>query len=348
MQAMLSFSHIQIVSDGVPGHVNQARGLASWLCDYAGMDASRQVSETVVTIKIKPLRPLYRFLLNRRSSMARDLIARTHQHWPANLNSDCLVISCGGNTSFANAALGLQGVGSNVFIGSLRGLDSDCFTAVMTIEPVLGARNNVVMDFSPSYINLREIEWAASQYREQQPSMTPLWCLLIGGDGAGYQFDEQDWRQLAEGLNVLAQRYGIRWLVSTSRRSGVQVEEIMRLTCTESLFDTIWFTAQGNQSLQGFLGAAERIFCTEDSMTMLAESINAGKPVTSLRPMQSQPNQRFLDAIQRFERNRYLQRVMIGDLAEFEPPAMVDMPSPEAAKLKTVEQLLTLIARQRI
>jgi len=51
------------------------------------------------------------------------------------------------------------------------------------------------------------------------PSDAP-WLLLIGGNGAGYRYEDADWRALAAAVNRLGKEEGVRWLVTTSRRTG--------------------------------------------------------------------------------------------------------------------------------
>jgi len=343
MLKQMNFKKILILSDGVPGHVNQARGLVSWLCDSYGLKQSDVVTEMTLVLKHKPLRAVYRACLNAKLGFASTLIRSGYQNIPPELEQGTLIISCGGNTSFANAALAQDSGQPNIFIGSLRGLRSDCFKAVMSIEPIAGADNNIVMDFAPSYIDVNEIEVAGERFAESHQPQQPLWCLLIGGNGAGYEFDEQDWQVLAHGMNELARRYSVRWLVSTSRRSGELAERVLQAQAADVIYEGIWFSGQGNQSLKSYLGAGSRVFCTEDSMTMLSESINAGKPVVSVRPRKSHPNQRFLDALLRFEMNGYLQRCALSEMDRLSFDVEAVQHHPQASKAKVIEQVTRLL-----
>ena len=47
----------------------------------------------------------------------------------------------------------------------------------------------------------------------------PRWTLVIGGDGGGYCYTPADWTQLRDTACRLAAQHGIRWLLTTSRRT---------------------------------------------------------------------------------------------------------------------------------
>lgn len=334
----ISPQKILILSDGVPGHVNQARGLASWMA----AETPCETTEVESKIKHKYLRPLLRTLLNQRSSMASKVIRACHTNVPKTISDNTIILSCGGNTSFLNAALALEFGNKNIFIGSLRRLRSNCFSAVMTIEPVAGAANNVVMDFAPSYIDHEAIGVEGQQYLNSKKPAKSLWVMLIGGNGAGYEYTSIDWQALATAMQSLAAKNNIQWLVTSSRRTDPEAESIIEANLGAYLFDAIWFSKHGSQSLKPFLGAAEQIFCTEDSMTMLSESINSGKPVISVRPLKSAPNQRFLDAVQRFEQNNFLRRQTAEGLNTIEsaPDTAIALSKSKQAVLSALNKLL--------
>ena len=59
--------------------------------------------------------------------------------------------------TFANAWLARAFHVPNIFIGSLRGLPPELFSAVLTLEPVPGAANNLVLSMSPSVVDPDQI-----------------------------------------------------------------------------------------------------------------------------------------------------------------------------------------------
>jgi len=86
-------------------------------------------------------------------------------HLPA---SGCdLVVSAGGKTSFANAWIAAATGAPNIFAGTLRRLQPRHFSIVMTLEPVLGAANNLVVPLLPTTIDLQRIAEQGERLRRQ-------------------------------------------------------------------------------------------------------------------------------------------------------------------------------------
>ena len=78
----------------------------------------------------------------------------------------------------------------------------------------------------------------------------------------------------------LARREGIRWLVTTSRRTGKEVEAKLRgLLPPEVVADAVWWCHLPEKKFPAYLGAAEVIWVTQDSVSMVTEAVAAGKPV---------------------------------------------------------------------
>ena len=93
-----------LLSDGVPGHVNQARGLVRRIAAIQEVDCQ----EITVPMRLPFLRPLLRLVQNSRRSGAYRLARLIYASWPDLDEAPELIISAGGNTSFVNALLAQQ------------------------------------------------------------------------------------------------------------------------------------------------------------------------------------------------------------------------------------------------
>ena len=121
-----------------------------------------------------------------------------------------------------------------------------------------------------------------------------------GGDGAGFRFTPEDWRKLAAEAGELAQQEGISWLVSTSRRTGGEGEDILRAGLPELVVaDAVWWSTQPRRILQAYLGAADVVCCTADSLSMLTEAVLSGRPVIAWQPASARPNADYQAALER-------------------------------------------------
>jgi hypothetical protein len=95
----------------------------------------------------------------------------------------------------------------NIFLGSKRRLRSKDFSAHLTLEPT-GEPHNIVMELVPTLTDLElQPEQGAALRRElgSKPDQ-PLYALIIGGDGAGFHYDDRAWNQIAELAAYLALR----------------------------------------------------------------------------------------------------------------------------------------------
>jgi mitochondrial fission protein ELM1 len=70
-----------------------------------------------------------------------------------------------------------------------------------------------------------------------------------------------------------------------------------------------------------YLGAAERVFVTQDSLTMLSEAIASGRPVVALAPADVRlPRRSIVRAmLERFDRLPGFERRAIAAMADYRP-----------------------------
>lgn len=327
-----------LLSDGIPGHVNQAHGFVDWLRE-AGFDLRVQVIRC--TLNHKWLRPLLTAANNRcsRFDTVNRAILAAYRLSPAPDPCD-LIVSAGGNTRFANAALARRWRCPNIFIGSPRKIAAHSLSALLTLEPTRGyTRNNLVLDFAPARISTATADMN-------------IRALLLGGNGSGFEYQPEDWRQILTWAANCANEQGVRWLVAGSRRSP----DYLHALCDETLHpDHVWkhcwpgVQNENNQShtpLAELLPRVGQVACTEDSMSMLCETINLPRPLLSLRPAHAEPPAKYRQAIASFEQRGFLQRVSTDTLSGFTWP-MADAAGfsnqVQASRRRVVDRLLQLI-----
>ncbi|MCG2634242.1 MAG: mitochondrial fission ELM1 family protein [Gammaproteobacteria bacterium] len=327
---------VLILSDGIPGHENQALGLAALLNDVYQVEVELHQTR----LRRKWLRPLLRLLCNHLPNPRTNRWISSRYDSDYTGNTPDLIISAGGNTAFLNIALSRRFDCPNFFLGSLRGLHGTLFSALFTLERQAPGPSNIVLDVVPTGVTPASAK-AAAEARFRDPP-TPLWAMLIGGDGAGYHYDEADWLALARGMKACQAQFGIRWLITSSRRTGLQNETRLRsLVDSDDLFETTWYGQNAESVSQAYMGAADRIFCTEDSMTMLQESIATGRSVTSLHPGLARPTPRYRDAIKSLQNKGLINRLPLSRFAQGQCPAPESsLPADWQAKL-----LPTILAR---
>ncbi|HFD80526.1 MAG TPA: hypothetical protein ENK05_09080 [Gammaproteobacteria bacterium] len=304
---------VWVLSDGQPGHFNQSRGILAALRRIRPL----QESWIALDLRIGLGRNLLRYHLNRKVHPGPARRLRAFYRMGELPHGGCdLVVSAGGKTSFANAWLARRLGVPNLYAGSLRRLSAELFSVVLTLEPVPGAASNLVLPLPASAIDADEVRHRGERFHSRlgDPAQR-YWLLLAGGDGAGYRYLKHDWIRLANLMNSLARGHGIRWLVVSSRRTGSTGERLLqRHLEAPHLAAGCWARQRAEYQAEDWLGAAERVFVTEDSMTMLTEAVYARRPLHSLQPQHCAPDQRYRASMQRFADQGFICRHRIADL----------------------------------
>jgi mitochondrial fission protein ELM1 len=299
---------IWLLSDGAPGHLSQSRGIVDAL-------ATRREVE-VVTVDLKVRSTLWKRLGRLALPHIRDAAGwfrRIYGVAPPPGQPE-LIVSSGANTLLANALLARLHRVANVYSGTLKGYDPAAFDRVFTVVPLDVACNHV--------LPLPPVPGELARPLPLPPEGEKRIAVLVGGDGAGYVFNEADWRAFGAGLATLARREGARLLLTTSRRTGAAAEAWLRDSLpAERIADAVWWSQAPRKVMRDFLGAAQAIVVTEDSLSMVAESLYSGRPVVSVSPALAQPNANDRAALQAYAQRGLLLRQPIAGLADVALPA---------------------------
>lgn len=302
--------NILLLSDSLPGHVNQSRGLINWL----SRRYSCIVSELDISLRLRPLARIMLPHLLHESRFGAAITPYFYRKGSPLPQAPDLIVSAGGNTSFLNVALACHWQVPNVFLGSKRRLRSDDFAAHLTLEPT-GEPHNIVMMLAPTLIDPQQLESKGDEFRLSLglAADEKLNMLAIGGDGAGYHYDDKSVQDLAQMMAREHQRSGRRWLLTTSRRTGKALEQQLKQTVPSGLLaDSVWWSEEPRKVMAAYMGAAEQLFITADSMSMIAEAIASTRPTVILQPEGARPEARYQDALQRYERCGLCRLAVLG------------------------------------
>ena len=318
---------VLVVSDGRPGHVNQAQGLVRLLGERFETTAERlEAPLRLAALSRRALAPV----VNREGPKSRSLAAYRlfHRGGLPRARPD-VVVSAGGNTTFANVLLARRYRAPNVFLGSKRRVAGRCFAAHLTLEPT-GEPSNIVMNVAPSPRSAAEIACDGRRFRARHGFADErLWLMACGGDGAGKRYQARHWRALGAWMNDIAERHAVRWLVSTSRRTGARGEEALRAAlAARHLAYAVWWNERPAPILGDLMGAAQTLFVTVDSMSMISEAIGAGKPVVQVCAGAGRLDARYRAALAKYERLGVSRNADVADpyrRGEFAPPPLASL-----------------------
>ena len=105
----------------------------------------------------------------------------------------------------------------------------------------------------------------------------PLVAVMVGGTNKCYEITPAIGRALGEKLAAMSSSTGAGILLTTSRRTGADVEAALR----ESLRDTpcYFWDGVGENPYLAYLALADVVVVTADSVNMVSEACFTGKPV---------------------------------------------------------------------
>ena len=127
-------------------------------------------------------------------------------------------------------------------------------------------------------ITNQKLEKAAKQLESSLSHLPrPLVAVLVGGNNGCYRLTPKTILTLAGQLKDLCKDYGVGLLVTPSRRTGEKNIQILRQSL-DGLPAEIW-DSQGSNPYFGYLGLADKIIVTSDSINMVTEACATGKPV---------------------------------------------------------------------
>lgn len=306
---------VWIVSEGSPGHVSQTVGLAQAL--------AAQIPLRIERVECRPrlngvARSLVRAWMGAKGRALPDAVLR---RWlqvdlstvPA--GGPDLILSSGGKSVFAARTLSAKHGVPYVFLGERKPYRSEWFHTVFTPSGAETGVNDVAIETIPTQIDAARVEAAAKAWTEKPEGR--LWTMVVGGGSVSHRYADDDWKNLADGMNELARREGVRWLVTTSRRTGARPEALLRAgLAPEALAGAVWWAERPEKRMSAYLGAAERVVVTQDSVTMVSEAIASGRPVVVVRPDHvAFPRGSFMPGyFERLEAAGRIVRVAISDL----------------------------------
>jgi mitochondrial fission protein ELM1 len=324
---------VWLIDEGHAGHRAQAAGI---LCALESLGLQLEVT----TIRCEPnlpgfLRPVAKAIFHQLSGeSALRFARRIAQFSVPDDGPPRFIISSGGRTAFASRALSLSTGAPNVFVGNLGQFPPDWFTVVMS--PVdLKIPQAIVTGIVPNTMTPGGCRDQSLHYWNNQVPKR-CWTLLIGGANRTHPYNDQDWQDIAAGVNALAEKYDIKWLITTSRRTGADVEQLLEAAISsDAVEELVLFSRNPKKVVTAFLGAAEIVFVTQDSLTMLGEAVASGWPVVSLMPRTTRcvANSYGAKTLERYHAQRQVAAILCSKVSEYAPHIGPDEAFNEAGNL---------------
>jgi mitochondrial fission protein ELM1 len=273
----MSAKTILLLSDGRPGHFRQSEAIVLAL--------ARRMETKVERIDlIKPRifpRRLARYA-------ARFLPPRLVLAWLYGLTAvpkADLIVSAGGNTLAANVALAKLTGAPNIFTGTPRHVGTGKFALVLTPYKSQATLPNTAYALKPCALDPDALpapkRWPAKPFRI---------AVFIGGPIPSADFQDADWAPLGELMRTMARTYDVRFILVTSRRtSDAFYAALDAIIARRDIVDRFIDHRQAGTGSIAEAYAADAIFATSDSMSMITEGVAARRPVIVLAPERTKP-----------------------------------------------------------
>lgn len=274
---------VWILDEGSQGHVVQSRGLIREL--------SRVVPLEVTEVKILPGLPrkLSRSLVKRMLRLHGKmwLFKTLHPRMRLPHGKPDLIVSSGPHSLAALEFLSKHHGCPSVFVQGTVFVPPGTVTCIM--RPADGETREDIIPIPLLFneITLEGLRAAKEVYltRSGREKTAPLKALFIGESTRKIHFEHSDWAGLADFVNASWKSDGIQWLVSTSYRTSGELEDFLRQhILQEAIFEAVWYSKDPRKITQPFMGLADQVFVTMDSLTMMTEAVASGLPVEVICP----------------------------------------------------------------
>ena len=140
---------------------------------------------------------------------------------------------------------------------------------------------NVVHNETPLHRVTRErLDEDAKAWRDRVAHLPqPLIAVLAGGNSGPYPFDRASGERLARMADELASELGGSLLVTTSARTLPETVDAMFSNIQSPSILYEWKKDDPENPFFAFLGLADRVIVTADSVSMMTEACATGRPV---------------------------------------------------------------------
>jgi len=282
---------IMVLSDGKPGHLNQAMAVAGMVKEALGckLKARSIEEEPIVKIKTVDLRFKNRFtraLLDLASLFAgrrcqgrleclKFCLDRGSFEKIRNTYAD-MIISCGASTVAVNIFMKYENNAKGVVImkpglGRSRRFD----LIILPRHDVSGkvGRNMLVTDAAPNRIVLRD---------KRQETRDNGIGLLIGGDAKNFRLTLETVKKVVENILKISEEMDRDIFITTSRRTSPEIESYLKDKLSNNTRCKVLIIANEKNPedmMQKIFDSSEVVIVSPESISMISEAASSGRHV---------------------------------------------------------------------
>lgn len=144
-------------------------------------------------------------------------------------------------------------------------------TAYKNIHYITGCPHRI----TDEYLNEAKQKWE----KEFNNLPKPLTAVIVGGAIKNKPFSQENAILLGKAIKELKNKIGGSILITTSRRTGIEAQNIIMEQIKDIPQYTFLWGEKKENPYSGFLACADNIVVTADSVSMSCEATGTGKPI---------------------------------------------------------------------
>ncbi|MDQ0303220.1 ELM1/GtrOC1 family putative glycosyltransferase [Ancylobacter polymorphus] len=268
-----------VLRDKKPGHFNQAEGVA--------LAIERLAPTEVTRLDIRPTwfahDDVRKFIMRRYGRDAGRWLRSMYAIEASTLEKPDVIVGSGRPTIAAGILLSrFFGGVPFVYSGGIGGYDTREVSLMIVASPRAAGNPRSAWAPIPSIVD--PADYPAPRRLSTLADLKGAdIALLVGGTAYRKEWPAGEWDALLRLVRDVAREYGVRWRVTTSRRTPDEVGARLAALAGEGvLAEFIDYRTAGPGSVRALFGA-DAVAVTEDSMSMLVEGLTAQRPVIGLR-----------------------------------------------------------------
>ena len=272
-----------LLSDGKPGHYHQAEGVLAAIARLRPLQIVRLEARRRFII---PKRVLLHHV--NAGTPPRAILRLGYGIRADTLPPSDLVVTAGNDTLAANCAAAQVTGAANIYCGQPRRLSPEHVRVVLVYLQRMARRSNFLVAFPPSPPVTIQRGNPDRSGRSGDGAPPRMVAMLVGGNSRAFRYSNKDWRNLTDFMRAAHRSHSIRWIATTSRRTGPYIAdalEAMAVDRQSGLTRLIDYRIAGPGAIPAILASVDAVLCTDDSTTMLCEAVASGLPVIGLRSL---------------------------------------------------------------
>ncbi len=288
-----------ILSDGKAGHLRQSEAVAAVL-DKALSERGIVSSTEIIPIQFRSRTASFLavvccllsrpFSIPGRMRYLKWFLARESFLKMAHVKAD-YVISCGSSLAPINFFAASDYRAKNISVLTPGILGFRRFNLVILPRHDVGGKENLngraaVTEGALNLIDEKYLKDQAGALLEEFPRLQGSSHLkigvLLGGETKNYTFTEAQAKKLAEALKISAKELNALLLITTSRRTPVLIEKLLKAEFEKDLHCPVLVLANERnipEAVGGILGLSDIVVVSGESISMVSEAASSGKKV---------------------------------------------------------------------